>query len=148
MNDINQTNLLNQAVKLCEQRNVRMTPQRLEVFRLIIKQNNAISAYELLNLLQESEPQAKPPTIYRALDFLIDQGFIHRVESTNSFMLCYNFTDRSHTSAFFICDKCGQVTEKVSEKIKNILQSMAAKASFTMSHNIVEAHGFCPECNH
>ncbi|AIN47406.1 zinc uptake transcriptional repressor Zur [Candidatus Palibaumannia cicadellinicola] len=146
MNVVIQRKLLSQAEKLCVQRNVRMTPQRLEVLRLMIKQNNAISAYELLNLLRHSEPQAKPPTIYRALDFLIDQKFIHRVESTNSFMLCHYFTDPLHTSAFFICDKCGQVTEKAAEKIKHLLQSMATQASFAISHNIVEAHGLCTQC--
>ena len=61
--------LLAQAEKLCAQRNVRLTPQRLEVLRLMSLQQGAISAYDLLDLLRESEPQAKPPTVYRALDF-------------------------------------------------------------------------------
>ena len=66
--------LLAQAEKLCAQRNVRLTPQRLEVLRLMSLQQGAISAYDLLDLLRESEPQAKPPTVYRALDFLLEQG--------------------------------------------------------------------------
>lgn len=65
--------LLAQAEKLCAQRNVRLTPQRLEVLRLMSLQQGAISAYDLLDLLRETEPQAKPPTIYRALDFLLEQ---------------------------------------------------------------------------
>jgi Fe2+ or Zn2+ uptake regulation protein len=64
--------LLAQAEKLCAQRNVRLTPQRLEVLRLMSLQQGAISAYDLLDLLRESEPQAKPPTVYRALDFLLE----------------------------------------------------------------------------
>ncbi len=67
--------LLAQAEKLCAQRNVRLTPQRLEVLRLMSLQEGAISAYDLLDLLREAEPQAKPPTVYRALDFLLEQGF-------------------------------------------------------------------------
>lgn len=66
--------VLAQAEKLCQQRNVRLTPQRLEVLRLMTIQPGAISAYDLLDLLRESEPQAKPPTVYRALDFLLEQG--------------------------------------------------------------------------
>lgn len=66
--------LLAQAEKLCAQRNVRLTPQRLEVLRLMSLQEGAISAYDLLDLLRETEPQAKPPTVYRALDFLLEQG--------------------------------------------------------------------------
>lgn len=81
--------LLAQAEKLCAQRNVRLTPQRLEVLRLMSLQQGAISAYDLLDLLRETEPQAKPPTIYRALDFLLEQGFVHKVESTNSYVVCH-----------------------------------------------------------
>lgn len=138
--------LLSQAEQLCEQRNVRLTPHRLEVLRLMSQQNGAISAYDLLDLLRQSEPQAKPPTVYRALDFLLEQGFVHRVESTNSFVLCHHFAEPSHTSAFFICDRCGLVTEQTTQGIEDILQRMAAVAGFTLSHNVVEAHGFCPQC--
>ncbi len=81
--------LLAQAEKICAQRNVRLTPQRLEVLRLMSLQDGAISAYDLLDLLREAEPQAKPPTVYRALDFLLEQGFVHKVESTNSYVLCH-----------------------------------------------------------
>ncbi len=70
--------LLAQAEKLCSQRNVRLTPQRLEVLRLMSLQEGAISAYDLLDLLRESEPQAKPPTVYRALDFLLEQDLYIR----------------------------------------------------------------------
>ncbi len=83
--------LLAQAEKICAQRNVRLTPQRLEVLRLMSLQDGAISAYDLLDLLREAEPQAKPPTVYRALDFLLEQGFVHKVESTNSYVLCHLF---------------------------------------------------------
>lgn len=70
--------LLAQAEKICAQRNVRLTPQRLEVLRLMSLQDGAISAYDLLDLLREAEPQAKPPTVYRALDFLLEQGLCIR----------------------------------------------------------------------
>lgn len=138
--------LLSQAEQLCTKRNVRLTPQRLEVLRLMSQQNGAISAYNLLDLLRQSEPQAKPPTVYRALDFLLEQGFVHRVESTNSFVVCDHFAEPSHSSAFFICVRCGLVTEQSTPGIEDILQRMAAVAGFTLSHNVVEAHGFCSKC--
>ncbi len=74
MNPINQEKLLAQAESLCQQRNVRLTPQRLEVLRLMAQQPGAISAYDLLDLLRVAEPQAKPPTVYRALDFYWSKG--------------------------------------------------------------------------
>lgn len=147
MNSTTKSQLLSQAEQLCEKRNVRLTPQRLEVLRLMTQQEGAISAYDLLDLLRASEPHAKPPTIYRALDFLMEQGFIHRVESTNSFVLCHHFEEPSHTSAFFICDRCGQVIERSTEGIEEILAKMALSAGFTMRHNVVEAHGFCIDCS-
>ena len=110
--------LLAQAEKICAQRNVRLTPQRLEVLRLMSLQDGAISAYDLLDLLREAEPQAKPPTVYRALDFLLEQGFVHKVESTNSYVLCHLFDQPTHTS----------------------------KMGFALRHNVIEAHGLCAAC--
>ncbi|WP_421505351.1 zinc uptake transcriptional repressor Zur [Erwinia rhapontici] len=138
--------ILSQAEVICQQRSVRLTPQRLEVLRLMSEQNGAISAYDLLDLLRASEPQAKPPTIYRALDFLLEQGFIHRVESTNSYVVCHHFEEPSHTSAMLICDRCGSVTEQHANGVEDILKSLALKSGFTLGHSVIEAHGFCEKC--
>lgn len=139
-------NLLAQAEQLCRQRNVRLTPQRLEVLRLMSQQPGAISAYDLLDLLRIAEPQAKPPTVYRALDFLMDQGFIHRVESANSYILCHHFGQPMHTSALFICDRCSQVTERTTEDVEKTLQKLAKESGFALRHSVVEAHGLCTGC--
>ena len=71
--------LVKQVEEICSARGVRLTTQRKRVFELICESPKASSAYELLEDLKQSEPQAKPPTVYRALDFLLEQGFIHRV---------------------------------------------------------------------
>jgi len=138
--------VLTQAEKLCLQRNVRLTPQRLEVLRLMTLQEGAISAYDLLDLLRETEPQAKPPTVYRALDFLLEQGFVHKVESTNSYVLCHLFDQPTHTSAMFICDRCGVVKEERAEGVEDIMHALAAKRGFALRHNVIEAHGLCAAC--
>ncbi|QTF10084.1 zinc uptake transcriptional repressor Zur [Brenneria izadpanahii] len=146
MDSTNQDKLLAQAEQICQHRGVRLTTQRQEVLRLMAQQTGAISAYDLLDLLRVSEPQAKPPTVYRALDFLLEQGFIHRVESTNSYVLCHHIEDHSHTSALFICDRCGQVTERQTEGVEETLRQLAQQAGFTLRHSIIEAHGFCEDC--
>ncbi|ALB56385.1 zinc uptake transcriptional repressor Zur [Cronobacter universalis] len=138
--------VLAQAEKLCQQRNVRLTPQRLEVLRLMTIQPGAISAYDLLDLLRETEPQAKPPTVYRALDFLLEQGFVHKVESTNSYVLCHLFDNPAHTSAMFICDRCGVVKEEAAEGVEDIMHALAARMGFALRHNVIEAHGLCAAC--
>ncbi|QCR10241.1 zinc uptake transcriptional repressor Zur [Brenneria rubrifaciens] len=141
-----QDRLLAQAEQICQQRGVRLTPQRLEVLRLMARQSGAISAYDLLDLLRKSEPQAKPPTVYRALDFLLEQGFIHRVESNNSYVLCHRIEDHSHTSALFICDRCSQVTERKTEGVEETLRELAQQAGFTLRQSVIEARGLCGAC--
>ncbi|MFS2224106.1 zinc uptake transcriptional repressor Zur [Pantoea sp. B65] len=138
--------LLSQAEQLCQQRNVRLTPQRLEVLRLMTEQKGAISAYDLLDLLRVSEPQAKPPTVYRALDFLLEQGFIHRVESNNSYVVCHHFEEPQHSSAMLICDGCGSVNEKHAAGVEDILQVLAHQSGFALRHSVIEAHGLCVSC--
>ena len=138
--------LLAQAEKLCAQRGVRLTPQRLEVLRLMSLQEGAISAYDLLDLLRVKEPQAKPPTVYRALEFLLEQGFVHKVESANSYVLCHLFDQPTHTSAMFICDLCGVVKEECAEGVEDIMHALAAKMGFALRHNVIEAHGLCSAC--
>jgi len=143
MNMTSAEKILSQAEVICQQRSVRLTPQRLEVLRLMSEENGAIRGSDLLDLLRASEPQAKPPTIYRALDFLLEQGFIHRVESTNSYVVCHHFEEPSHTSAMLICDRCGSVAEQHANGVEDILKSLALKSGFTLGHSVIEAHGFC-----
>ena len=138
--------ILSQAEKICLQRNVRFTPQRLEVLRLMIEKNTAISAYDLLDLLRVSEPQAKPPTIYRALDFLLEQGFIHRVESNNSYVVCHHFEEPQHTSAMLICDRCGTVSEQHAQGVETVLQLLSQQSGFSLRNSVIEAHGLCAGC--
>lgn len=146
--NINIQNLLCEIKKVCIQRYVHLTPQRLEVLRVIAQQHNgSISAYGLLNLLRQSSfPNAKPSTIYRALNFLLAQGFIHRIESTNSFVLCQFFLELSHDFSFFICDNCKRVTEQTTTGIVEVLQNTAKITGFIMSHSIIEARGTCFTC--
>ncbi|AYA42212.1 zinc uptake transcriptional repressor Zur [Xenorhabdus nematophila] len=147
MKIINQKKLLAQAETICLSRGVRLTPQRLEILRLITEQPGAISAYDLLDLLREVEPQAKPPTVYRGLEFLLEQGFIHKIESTNSYVLCHHFEEPSHTSAMFICESCGSVTEKDAKDIESTIQQLAQGTGFHLYNSVIEVHGLCFSCH-
>ena len=87
--------LIHKAEKLCQQRGARLTNARREVFAILAEHSGAVGAYDLLDQLREVMPNAKPPTIYRALDFLQEQGFVHKITSSNSFVLCSHF-DHQH----------------------------------------------------
>ncbi|OAN19317.1 transcriptional repressor [Photobacterium jeanii] len=141
-----QAQLLLQAQQLCEQRGVRLTPQRQKVLALIIEHGSSISAYELLDLLKITEPQAKPPTVYRALDFLLAQGFIHKVESTNSYIACCLLGHAEHCSQLLICDECGTVEECHDEELAKLLRIKADSHGFTVANHVVESHGICKNC--
>lgn len=132
---------------VCKKRNVKLTNQRKIVLEIMLKSATAMSAYDLLDLLKEQEPQAKPPTIYRALEFLLEQGFIHKVESSNSYILCPHFGHPNHVSILFICDTCKQILEKHNNEIENHLELLAKQNQFTIKHSIIEIHGTCATCH-
>ncbi|MGF1742860.1 zinc uptake transcriptional repressor Zur [Vibrio profundum] len=137
---------IKQVEAICSERGVRLTPQRRRVFELIDARKKASSAYELLEELKISEPHAKPPTVYRALDFLLEQGFIHRVESTNSFISCCFGDADKHFSQLLICDVCGDVVEIQDESLVSQLEKNAAKHGYTIANHVIESHGVCEPC--
>ncbi|OAT50386.1 zinc uptake transcriptional repressor Zur [Providencia heimbachae] len=146
MKKMSEDMLLVMAERICLSRGVRLTPQRETVLRLIAKQHGAISAYDLLDLLREVEPQAKPPTVYRGLEFLMEQGFIHKIESTNSYVICHLFDNPSHISVMLICDGCGSVTESDCTTIESAISHLADENKFHLRHTVVENHGLCKTC--
>lgn len=140
-------NLLIEKIEtLCKKRGIKLTTQRRTVLDIMLTANRAMSAYDLLDLLKVSEPQAKPPTIYRALEFLLEQGFIHKVESSNSYIVCPHFQDPEHISILFICDKCQQIIEQHSEQIEEQLKKLAQKNQYLIKHSVLEIHGVCQQC--
>lgn len=132
---------------VCKQRNIKLTPQRKAVLTIMLSAGKAMTAYELLDLLKLKEPQAKPPTIYRALEFLLQQDFIHKVESSNSYVICPHFSQPDHISILFICDNCKQITENNSEKLADDLKNLAKQQQFLTKHSVIELHGICYACS-
>ncbi|EKO3510838.1 zinc uptake transcriptional repressor Zur [Vibrio fluvialis] len=139
--------LTKQIEEICAARGVRLTSQRKRVFELICASKKASSAYELLEDLKQSEPQAKPPTVYRALDFLMEQGFIHRVESTNSFISCCSCNAHKHFSQLLICDQCCNVIELQDDSLIALLANNAEKHGFKIVNHVIESHGVCQSCS-
>lgn len=143
---MNLEKLLEQAKQQCMRREARFTPTREQVFRLLAEKQGAIGAYDLLDELKKTDPAAKPATIYRALDFLNQQGFVHKIESINAFVMCHHFGDCNHPVQLLICDECGHVDEIQSNDFYKSLKDMAVDKGFRISHQIIEAHGRCNNC--
>ncbi|RUO20033.1 transcriptional regulator Zur [Aliidiomarina iranensis] len=139
--------LLKRAEVMCQRRGVRMTPTRREVFAILTEQEGAVGAYDLLDLLKAEVPNAKPPTIYRALEFLQSQGFVHKVSSSNSYVLCSHF-EKQHPVQMLICTHCGNVQEIHSSGVHQAFVEQAEKEGFTVQQQTVEALGICSNCQH
>jgi len=138
--------LLLKAQSVCSKRGARFTKLREQVFVLLAQHEGAVGAYELLDELKSHDASAKPATIYRALDFLGQQGFVHKIESLNAFVMCHHFGECNHPVQLLICDQCGYVKESQSNALEEAIQAMAKASNFKISHQIVEAHGFCANC--
>lgn len=133
------------AKQFCETKGARFTHLREKVYELLIEQKGSVGAYELLDVLKITENNAKPATVYRTLDFLLEFGLIHRLESTNAFVACHHF-DCNHPVQFLICDKCGKVKEIQSAGLKETLDSQAEAHGFSVTKQTIEAHGTCASC--
>jgi Fur family zinc uptake transcriptional regulator len=135
---------LHKAEVLCQQRGVRLTPRRRRALELILTANQPVGAYTLLSELK-SGAKMGPPTIYRALDFLLEQKFIHRVVSLNAFIACIDL-DHPHQGQFVICTKCGSTAEIHAEQITSGLNREGRALGFKVEHQVIELSGLCTRC--
>jgi Fur family zinc uptake transcriptional regulator len=133
------------AEQLCIDRGVQLTLIRHQVLELIWESHKAVKAYELLDRIKPMQAAAKPATIYRALDFLIEQGLIHRVESLNAFIGC-SCSEYQHEQLLLICNKCLEVEERSAAKVMSALSQEIQQANFTAHSKALEIHGVCAKC--
>ncbi|HLS83204.1 MAG TPA: transcriptional repressor [Arenimonas sp.] len=129
----------------CEERGLRLTPLRAQVLGLIAEAGRPVKAYELLDAMKQEHRSSAPPTVYRALDFLLEQGFIHRLASVNAFVGCHHPQVR-HSVPFLICDRCHSATELEDARVTALLDDQARAMGFTPRAQTLEVHGLCATC--
>lgn len=134
------------AEKTCISRGLRLTRLRRRVLELVWDRHESIKAYDILEHLRQEHRRAAPPTVYRALDFLLQAGLIHRVETLNAYIGCGN-PDRPHIGQFLLCRRCGTVAELDAPEITAILTREAKNLGFQVDRQTVEIRGLCPPCN-
>ena len=137
---------LARANDICAAKNARMTTTREAVLRLLWQNHKALGAYQLQAQLSElfNKPIA-PPTVYRAIEFLLELGLIHRIHSLNAYIGC-PFPNSEHSNLFMICTQCGSVAEMTHNTINGLLQSASEKGNFTLKSQSLELSGLCPQC--
>ena len=129
----------------CELRGLRLTPLRLRVLELIAAESKPVKAYDLLDRLKDEHSGAAPPTIYRALDFLLENRFIHKLESINAFVGCHH-PNEAHQVPFLICDVCAAAVEVCDERVSKLLSEQAKDRGFRPRAQTLEVHGVCADC--
>ena len=143
------TQAVERASRLFEQRNLRFTKLRQQVFEEIASIHTSIGAYEILDRLAAKGVRLAPISVYRAIDALMEAGVIHRLESKNAFFACrrpdHGF-EKGKRPLVLACESCGAVAEVDRGRIFETISEMAEAAKFVPRVKFVEVSGLCPRC--
>ena len=131
---------------ICTASKERLTPIRRRVLEALLASHAPLGAYELIDRLAEAGARPAPITIYRALDFLREQGLVHRIESRNAFIACVHNHASGDPVVFLICEKCGAVGEAASAAVADTIKSASRAAGFTPKTPVIEISGTCAHC--
>jgi Fur family zinc uptake transcriptional regulator len=139
-------NWAEQVRQACAHRGLQLTPARAGVVEIIAERAAPLGAYAIIEALakRENKPIA-PPTVYRALDFLIAHGFLHRIESRNAFAPCAHF-DHAHRGVMLSCETCGASVEIEDEGLSAAVDRAAGSAGFVAKPGVIEVSGQCGAC--
>jgi Fur family zinc uptake transcriptional regulator len=136
---------LTRAREICAGRGAQLTPLREKVLQIVWRSHKPVGAYDVLDELARSHKAARPPTVYRALDFLMNEGLIHKIESLNAYLGCVE-AGAPHSGQFLICRQCGATEEIVDGKLETALDQAAKRAHFAAERKVVEISGLCARC--
>jgi Fur family zinc uptake transcriptional regulator len=126
----------------CGAQKLQLTPARRRVMEILLAEHRAMGAYEILDRLREEGLGSQPPVAYRALDFLVSNGFAHKIERLNAFVACMH-PGEHHAPAFLICRGCDNVVETT---CSTQIDAIAKDAGFEVQRVVIEALGHCPNC--
>ncbi|PTE22132.1 Fur family transcriptional regulator [Cereibacter changlensis JA139] len=137
--------LLARAESMAAETGARLTPVRRRVLEILLEEHRALGAYDVLQRLAKEGFGNQPPVAYRALDFLVEQGFAHRIRRLNAFTACMH-PGTAHAPAFLICRLCDAVAEAPAEPVRAALDQAATSLGFSIERSNIEAVGLCPGC--
>jgi Fur family zinc uptake transcriptional regulator len=139
---------IDHAERVCAQRAQKFTPIRRQVLQALLSSHRPLGAYEVIDELAKAMPRPAPITVYRALDFLMVNGLVHRIESRNAYLACAHDHDADATAmvAFLICDDCGSVGEIPAAPVAQSLNAAARSSGFAPKLSVVEITGTCAHC--
>ena len=137
--------LIARAERTCERRGSKLTGQRREILSSVAQSHSAVGAYDIIERMAEHGPRPAPITVYRALDFLLAHGLVHKIESRNAFVAC-SHSHEGQPAALLICESCGTVAELDAPEIFKLVGEKAKAQKFTPAHTLIEMSGTCGPC--
>lgn len=137
---------IHHAEAVCAKRGQRLTPIRRQVLEALLASHQPLGAYEIIAALGRDGDAPAPITVYRALDFLMANGLVHRIESRNAFLACVHDHDDTGLVAFLICEQCGTVGEVEASSLARTLKDVGRHAGFSPRMSVVEITGICRNC--
>jgi Fur family zinc uptake transcriptional regulator len=141
-----EADVLADAERACATRGARLTPLRRRALAALVSEHRPLGAYEIMERMASDGTRPAPITVYRALDFLLENGLVHRIASRNAFVACAHKHTATDSVVFLICERCGTVGESSSAAIKNALHAAAVEAGFVPHLPMIEVAGICVHC--
>jgi len=137
---------LQSAERLCRNKGLAFTELRKQVYALVAAQSTPVSAYELLDVLKTERRNAAPVTVYRALDFLLSAGLVHRIDALHAYAAC-EAESADHGGMLLVCDSCRHVTELENAGLERQISRTALDHQFHTAHQPIEIRGLCSDCS-
>ncbi len=130
----------------CNYSDIKLTPLRQDILNILVPAQYPITAYEILSKLKKKRPNAEPPTVYRVLDFLMENKLVHRLESENKYVYCSHTQNDRHHSVLFFCKNCQKTLEFMDEAILSAIRKLAQKHIIRIDDEVIEMRGYCQDC--
>lgn len=134
-------------VNYCQSIDQRLTSLRKSILFILWSARIPLKAYEILDRLLQTKFNAKPPTVYRVLDYFVDSGLVHKIESIQSYTLCQGLEKHLSSELLLVCNHCHQVSEFYESSLHPLLQKLADMNHFLLGNAAIELRGICSSCN-
>src|SRR5262245_61032346 len=141
------TGAVDAALALCRENRISLTPGRRRILELLAREGRPLGAYEMIDRVAEATGKRPAPiSIYRALDFLLENSLIHRLASRNTYLACGHRHAAKEPIVFLICEVCGEVVEASSPEMREVLGALAEEVKFSARAQVMEVSGRCRTC--
>jgi Fur family transcriptional regulator, zinc uptake regulator len=130
----------------CSAHAQRLTPTRRHVLETLLASHNPLGAYDIIERMADKDGRPAPITVYRALEFLRENGLVHRIESRNAFVACVHNHNGDDLVVFLICERCGAVGEGPGGAVAEALKTSSRAAGFSPKNPLIEIVGICSHC--